>query len=496
MLTGVYAPTYGEAYVCGLSVRENSGTIHQILGVCTQDNVLWDNLTVLEHMHILAAIRSLQPASVPAIIQERLHMVNLWEHRMKKTTQLSGGMKRRLCIALALVGDPRCLFLDEPTTGMDVLHRKEVWDAIRNIKANRVVCLTTHDMGEAEALADRIAVMATGRLRALGSSLFLKNHYGKGYQLKITVAPDDVQQLTDAVEQYLVGSSIVGKEAGAVTVGLKRSQLKNVPLLFKWIDGAVGTAGNELLKEWSISNSTLEEVFLRLCAADTTVNAAVDDAVDNTREDSGIRKCAVCRTRPVSVVTLYTSAGVPVVLPNVMCFPCSFGPLLAEEKAKEDEARRLQEEKEEEKLDRIQWSAIEESNSSPASALIDSSHTPDVNTPVASLSSSNGRVEDSLGKVAPTGWQQVRSVAMKNAVLAWTEKKSWVARLLILVAMIVMVVLFGVSSSPGSMSNGPFNCRKAFCLCSTLGGRATTSRCGSFCSAANTVCSAPIWTVQ
>ena len=200
-------------------------------------------------------------------------------------------------------------------------------------------------------MADRIAVMAGGRLRALGSALFLKNHYGKGYQLKITVAPDDVTQLTDAVEQYLVGSSIVGKEAGAVTIGLQRSQLKNVPLLFAWIDGAVGAAGSGLLKEWSISNSSLEEVFLRLCAADSTVNAAIDNVVDNSREDTGPRKCVLCRTRPVNVVTLYTATGVPVQLPNVVCLPCSFGPLLAEEKAKEEENRRLQEAADDEKVD-------------------------------------------------------------------------------------------------------------------------------------------------
>ena len=132
--------------MCGLSIRDDTAAIHQIIGVCTQDDVLWDNLTVMQHMLILASIRRLQPSAVSAVAEDRLRLVNLWEHRGKKSSELSGGMKRRLCIALAMIGDPRCLFLDEPTTGMDVLHRKEVWDAIRNIKQDRVVCLTTHDM--------------------------------------------------------------------------------------------------------------------------------------------------------------------------------------------------------------------------------------------------------------------------------------------------------------------------------------------------------------
>ena len=96
VLTGVYAPTFGEAYVCGLSVREDSGAIHQLLGVCSQENVLWDNLTVLEHLHVLAAIRRLQPAAVAAVAEDRLRLVNLWDHRTKRANQLSGGMKRRL----------------------------------------------------------------------------------------------------------------------------------------------------------------------------------------------------------------------------------------------------------------------------------------------------------------------------------------------------------------------------------------------------------------
>ena len=239
-----------------------------------------------------------------------------------------------------------------------------MWEAIRAIKVNRVVCLTSHAMDEVDHLGDRIALLSGGRLRALGSSLFLKNHYGKGYQLQLLVSPIDVPQLTRAVEQYLVGSTIVGKEAGAVTVALKRSQLKNVPLLFKWIEGtlsmdaAQGAKG--LLREWSISNSTLEEVFLRLCAAETTVNAGIEEEADSTKEEEE-KMCVVCHTRPPSVVTLYTAGGIPVVLPNVMCTPCSLGPALAEEKAREDERLRAQaiaESKEDDSGDngeRIQW---------------------------------------------------------------------------------------------------------------------------------------------
>ena len=452
LLTGLYAQTFGEAYVCGFSIRDDIAQIQQILGVCTQENILWDQLTVLQHLHTMAAIRCIEPASIASVVENRLQLVNLWEHRLKKASELSGGMKRRLSIALALMGDPRVLFLDEPTTGMDPVHRNEVWDAIRQIKAQRVVCLTTHAMDEADQLGDRIGLLATGRLRALGTSLYLKNHFGQGYQLQLLVAPQDVPQLTQAVEQYLVGCTIVGKEAGAVTIALKRGQLRNVPLLFKWIEGALSrdaTAGKGLLKEWSISNSTLEEVFLRLCAADNTVNTEVEGVVDTTREETQ-RLCAVCHARPVSVVTLYTAGGVPVILPNVMCGPCAWGPVLAEEKAREEAERALLESKEAGDGERIDWSLNPDGSVASNGAGGSGSTLPtDPSSPSPSSSLSES-IQNSVGKTPPTLWQQVRSIFLKNLALAVTEWKGWLLRLAILILMVAMVVLFASVSSVAS----------------------------------------------
>ena len=90
VLTGMFSQTFGEAYVCGFSIRQDMGQIQQILGVCTQDNVLWDGLTVLEHMQVFAAVRCLLPSTVSSVIEDRLSLVNLWGDRMKKTRKLSG----------------------------------------------------------------------------------------------------------------------------------------------------------------------------------------------------------------------------------------------------------------------------------------------------------------------------------------------------------------------------------------------------------------------
>ena len=454
VLTGVYLPTYGEAYVCGYSVREDIGAIQRIIGICSQDNLLWPQLTVLQHVVIMAAIRNLRPELISNIIEQRLRLVNLWQHREKQTSELSGGMKRRLSIAMAMMGDPKCLFLDEPTTGMDAMHRNEVWDAIRAIKRDRVVCLTTHNMEEADALGDKIGLLASGRLRAIGTSLFLKNHYGKGYQLQLLVSPEDVDQLTAAVERFLIGSIIVGKEAGAVTIGLKRSTLRHVPLLFRWLDSSVSredglATDRPMLKEWSISNSTLEEVFLRLCAQDSKVNAGIDEFSDDSGEAD--RRCGVCHLRPPAIVTLYSATGIPIVLPNLMCLPCSFGPLLAEQKAKEEEEERQRlllapadsdskQGDDDDDGERIQWAMDEQqnggSNGSPAATAASRSTLPSAEAAPAAVSE---RIEESVGLVPPTLWQQSRAIFLKDAALMRTEKKSWLLRFLVLVLCLAMI---------------------------------------------------------
>ena len=117
-------------------------------------------------------------------IQDLLKGVQLWDVRHKQSGQYSGGMRRRLSVAIASVGSPKVMFLDEPTTGMDPLSRQRVWNMIQKIKKNRAIILTTHSMEEADALGDRIGIMSEGKLVAIGSSLHLKSKFGAGYRIK------------------------------------------------------------------------------------------------------------------------------------------------------------------------------------------------------------------------------------------------------------------------------------------------------------------------
>ena len=176
MLSCLTVPTEGDAELMGHSVRRDSHQAKEILAVSPQETAIAPNLTVLENLELMAGIYG-RPGARVAEIQAQLGLEQ-WAGARAKT--LSGGWQRRLSIAMALVSQPEVLFLDEPTLGLDVLARRELWSVIRGLKGHTTIVLTTHYLEEAEALADRVGVMNMGRLRAVGTPEELKAMAGCG----------------------------------------------------------------------------------------------------------------------------------------------------------------------------------------------------------------------------------------------------------------------------------------------------------------------------
>ena len=162
MLTCLSKPTGGEAYVCGHNVSTESALVKKAVGVSPQDTAVAENLTVRENLELMAKIYGFTQ-------EKRNERVAEMQRMFKRTKTLSGGWKRRVSIAMALISEPEVLFLDEPTLGLDVLARRELWSAIQSLKGSITVILTTHYMEEAEQLSDRIAIMVSGKLRAVGT---------------------------------------------------------------------------------------------------------------------------------------------------------------------------------------------------------------------------------------------------------------------------------------------------------------------------------------
>ncbi len=164
MLCGLTEPTSGDAFLNGHSIKREISAIKRIIAVSPQETAVAPNLSVKENLSLIAGLHGFSKAREAEKVAELSESLGLVDVLNKKAGKLSGGYARRLSIAMALISEPEILFLDEPTLGLDVLARADLWDIIRALKGKITIILTTHYMEEAEALCDRIAIMKGGRL--------------------------------------------------------------------------------------------------------------------------------------------------------------------------------------------------------------------------------------------------------------------------------------------------------------------------------------------
>ncbi|MBQ1272838.1 MAG: ABC transporter ATP-binding protein [Clostridia bacterium] len=178
MLTGLTTPTEGEAFVGGYGVVTQTKQVKRLIGVSPQQTAVAPNLSVKENLELICGIYGFSKEKTKAKICELSGQFNLGDVMPRKAGKLSGGWQRRVSIAMALIGEPQILFLDEPTLGLDVIARQDLWEVIRALKGKTTIVLTTHYMEEAEALSDRIGIMKDGKLLAVGTAEELKKSVG------------------------------------------------------------------------------------------------------------------------------------------------------------------------------------------------------------------------------------------------------------------------------------------------------------------------------
>lgn len=178
MLSCLSKPTSGEAIIGGYSVIKQPWRVKKLIGVSPQETAIAPNLSVKENLELFCRIHGFSKEKTDARISELSDKLALEGILIRKAGKLSGGWQRRVSIAMSLISEPKILFLDEPTLGLDVLARHELWDIIRALKGNVTIILTTHYLEEAEALSDRIGIMKNGRLLATGTAEELKKVSG------------------------------------------------------------------------------------------------------------------------------------------------------------------------------------------------------------------------------------------------------------------------------------------------------------------------------
>lgn len=164
MLTGLSVPTSGDAFLLGKSINTQLNEVKELISVSPQETAIAKGLTVRENLELICGVCGFDKKERAKKIQSLSELLGLEKILDRKSGKLSGGWQRRLSIAMALISEPKILFLDEPTLGLDVIARSELWDIIRSLKGRVTVILTTHYMEEAEALSDRIAIMKDGKL--------------------------------------------------------------------------------------------------------------------------------------------------------------------------------------------------------------------------------------------------------------------------------------------------------------------------------------------
>lgn len=178
MLTCLTAPTAGDALVGGFRITREPEQVKSLIGVSPQETAVAPNLTVRENLELICGIHGFSKDKTRKKIAALCDTFSLQEVLPRKAGKLSGGWQRRVSIAMALISEPQILFLDEPTLGLDVLARRELWDVIRGLKGRITIILTTHYMEEAQALSDRIGIMKNGKLLSTGTVEELKLQTG------------------------------------------------------------------------------------------------------------------------------------------------------------------------------------------------------------------------------------------------------------------------------------------------------------------------------
>ncbi|XP_031597152.1 ATP-binding cassette sub-family A member 3 [Oreochromis aureus] len=271
MLTGLFPPTSGRAYISGYDICQDMALIRRSLGLCPQHDVLFDNLTVREHLLFYAQLKGYSKDKIPDEVDRIIRILNLEDKRHARSKTLSGGMKRKLSIGIALIGDSKVVMLDEPTSGMDPSARRATWDLLQGEKRGRTILLTTHFMDEADLLGDRIAIMAGGELQCCGSPLFLKNKYGAGYHMVIVKdALCNVSEITRLVHMYVPNATLESSAGAELSYILPKESTSRFELLFAELEMNREELG---IASYGASVTTMEEVFLR-------VGKLVDSSLD------------------------------------------------------------------------------------------------------------------------------------------------------------------------------------------------------------------------
>eukprot|EP00798_Chlamydomonas_sp_ICE-L_P006110 gene6110-2714_t len=261
MLVGFLEPSAGTARVEGMDIRKEMNNIYSIMGVCPQHDLLWDQLTAREHLRFYGRLKGFTGKDLEEAVEVSLKSVNLFfgGNADKLACKFSGGMKRRLSVAISIIGSPGVVYLDEPSTGLDPNSRRNLWNVVLGNKAGRAMILTTHSMDEAEALCDRLGIFVDGQLVCIGDPKEITSRYGGYLVFQISVPLGQEQDAKAMVSKMCPTSELTYGVAGTLKYELPCKDI-TVTEVFNEVNKAKSTLD---VLDWGVANVTLEEVFIK-----------------------------------------------------------------------------------------------------------------------------------------------------------------------------------------------------------------------------------------
>ncbi len=282
MISGIEDPDNGDIFLGSKSLVTDKNYLFQNLGICNQEDILFDYLTVSEHLSYIYQIKDGNNIDINQI-REFLQNIKLDEKKDDLCSTLSGGQKRKLCVALALIGNSKLVLLDEPTSGVDVIARRELWKFLKMYKKDKIIILTTHSLEEAEYLGDRIGIMTEGHFICSGTSSYLKNKYPSGFNLNLIInnkifTQDKKNELMEELKKIEKSALIKIFSNAILSINFNTITQNIVNDLFDYLDRIKESIG---IEQYTISTTTLEDVFINLNTNEMSNKLFLDNIDEN-----------------------------------------------------------------------------------------------------------------------------------------------------------------------------------------------------------------------
>ena len=267
MISGFMKPTNGNIYFNNRSLITDKTFIYGNIGLCEQEDIFFGHLTVEEHLEYIYQIKKNIINRIE--INNLISRIHLNEKKDSLCSTLSGGQKRKLCIALALIGSPKVILLDEPTSGMDIPSKIELWNFLKDYKKDKIILYTTHSLDEAEYLGDRIGILYDGKFICSGTSSYLKTKYSCGFSINLIINSllneKKKQIFFEEIKKFDNKASI--KINNNKSYSMNITTTNNIKQLFEYIDKSKEEYD---IKDYTINSTTLEDVFLKIINNDNS----------------------------------------------------------------------------------------------------------------------------------------------------------------------------------------------------------------------------------